>query len=112
MTDDGAQVVQSTNWASKDNQLWGFEFVSDGTDVRDSEISTLSVLPTIVDDEFTVLGDENEYTEVSIYSLAGVKLKEFSKHVMYNVSDFSAGTYFVILFKNGVAVKRLTILKR
>ncbi|MBO7635923.1 MAG: RICIN domain-containing protein, partial [Paludibacteraceae bacterium] len=110
--DDGAQVVQSTNWASKDNQLWGFEFVSDGTDVYDLKASSLYIVPTIVENEFSVGGDESEYTELTIYSITGLKVSEFSQQSVYNVSGLSAGTYFVVMSKNGAPVKRTTILKK
>lgn len=108
-TDEGASLIQN-NFNNQDYQLWGFEKVATSTDVMDANSNSLRLVPTIVENEFTILGDD--YTSVSVFSTLGVQMSEFEKQEAYDIAHYTKGAYIVVLFKEGVASQRFTILKK
>jgi len=71
----------------------------------------LSLVPTWVEEGFSIVGEE-EYSSVNIYSLSGTLQAYYPKQSFYDISGYMSGTYFVVLQKNGVVLKRFTITKQ
>lgn len=109
-SNDG-DAVKQMNWSKQDAQLWGLEV----TDVDDSGIASFSadafiLYPTVWGDEFIIEGDGFEQVQIS--NISGVILRQFDKADTYNVSDLSAGTYFVLLKSGNDIVGRFRAIKK
>lgn len=108
--EDGS-AVQQMNWKKEDNQLWGLEM----TEYNDAGVSFLTsesiiFYPTVWGDEFFIEGEG--FDQVEVCTISGVVVKQFSKADSYNVSDLSAGTYFIILRSENNIVCRLKAIKK
>ena len=108
---DGASVVQNTQWSNGANQMWGFEYIEGGSGITEIMTCDLNLVPTWVEEGFSIIGEE-EYSSVSIYSLSGICQMVYPKQSYYDISGYMSGTYFVVLQKNGVVLKRFTITKQ
>ena len=108
---DGASVVQNTQWSNGANQMWGFEYIEGASGITEIMSCDLSLVPTWVEEGFSIVGEE-EYSSVNIYSLSGTLQTVYPKQSYYDISGYMSGTYFVVLQKNGVVLKRFTITKQ
>jgi hypothetical protein len=91
--------------------MWGFELVpTKGSDVTNIAYADINVVPTLVEDVFMVTGEN--FSSVSIASIAGVPLRSFDKSDEYYVGDLQSGIYIVNIIKDGRIIKRFSILKQ
>ena len=108
---DGAKVIQGV-WSNKDSQLWGAQLVQsyDPMGVNDLNFKLMTVVPTIIEETFEIVGDG--YDTVEILTIAGISVEKFRRSKEYNVSGLSSGCYFVEIKNNGQIVGRYKIVKK
>lgn len=70
----------------------------------------MGLIPTLVDDKFTVIG--GGFDEVAIVSVSGVVQKEFGVSNSYDMAGLQSGMYFIYLKSSGAVVKRFSVLKK
>lgn len=105
--------VRQASWKSDDAQMWGFELVAvqdGGTYIDPHENDGWAIIPTLVDDKFTVIG--GGFDEVAIVSVSGVVQKEFGVSNSYDMAGLQSGMYFIYLKNSGAVVKRFSVLKK
>lgn len=104
-------MVRQATWNNHDSQMWGFELVpTKGSDVENIAYADINVRPTLVEDVFMVTGEN--FSSVSIASIAGVPLRSFEKSDEYYVGDLQSGIYIVNIIEDGRIIKRFNILKQ
>lgn len=109
-SNDGDAVKQAT-WSNQDAQLWGLEI----TDVNDAGVSSSAAesivfYPTIWGDEFTIKGFG--FDKVVVSGVSGVTLKQFEVADAYNVSDLTAGIYFITVMNGDSVIGRYKAIKK
>lgn len=110
---ESGDKVRQASWKSDDAQMWGFELVDakdGGTYSELYENDEWTIIPTLVDDKFIVVGDG--FDEVSIVSVSGVVQKEFVVSNSYDMAGLPSGMYFIYLKNSGAVVKRFSVLKK
>lgn len=107
---DGAEVVQ-LSWNNKDNELWGFEYIGEMSGLENISNDQLFIAPTLVENFFQIMG-HNDYDEVNLYSISGVKVKSFGMQDQYEISDLTKGIYFVEIINDNKAIMHLKIVKK
>ncbi|MBO5864326.1 MAG: cellulase family glycosylhydrolase, partial [Paludibacteraceae bacterium] len=111
--EESGDKVRQASWKSDDAQMWGFELVDakdGGTYSELYENDEWTIIPTLVDDKFIVVGDG--FDEVSIVSVSGVVQKEFVVSSSYDMAGLPSGMYFIYLKNSGAVVKRFSVLKK
>lgn len=111
--EESGDKVRQASWKSDDAQMWGFELVDakdGGTYSELYENDEWTIIPTLVDDKFIVVGDG--FDEVSIVSVSGVVQKEFVVSSSYDMAGLPSGMYFIYLKSSGAVVKRFSVLKK
>lgn len=95
---DNANVVLFTS-GKKDEQLWGLEYVytPDNTYVASTTIDNLMLYPTIIEEEFSIVGPALENISVSVLNLTGNIRKTFDAQSNYNIADLAKGSYIVVV---------------
>lgn len=103
---DNANVVLFTS-GKKDEQLWGLEYVytPDNTYVASTTVEQLILYPTIIEEEFSIVGPAQDKLSVSILTLTGDLCKHFDAQSNYNISELTKGSYIVVV--NGADGKQL-----
>lgn len=109
-SNDGDAVKQTT-WSNQDAQLWGLEI----TDVNDAGVSSSAAesivfYPTIWGDEFTIKGFG--FDKVVVSGVSGVTLKQFEVADAYDVSDLTAGIYFITVMNGDTVIGRYKAIKK
>lgn len=110
---ESGDKVRQASWKSDDAQMWGFELVDakdGGTYSELYENDEWTIIPTLVDDKFIVVGDG--FDVVSIVSVSGVVQKEFVVSSSYDMAGLQSGMYFIYLKNSGAVVKRFSVLKK
>lgn len=104
-------MVKQATWNNHDSQMWGFELVpTNGSDVTNIAYADINLVPTLVEDVFMVTGEN--FSSVSVSSIAGTPLRSFDKSDEYYVGDLQSGIYIVNIIEDGRIIKRFSILKQ